>query len=203
MNFLKKIVKFLKIQYSILRLRNAASKPDLKIVVGSSGYYEKGWTPTDIEYLNMLKEDNWEAFFKKNTINAIIGEHVWEHLSAEDGLLAFKNCYKYLKPGGYLRVAIPDGFHPKKEYIDYVKPGGLGDGADDHKILYTYRSLTESLNRAGFEVKLLEYFDENGQFHASPWKKEDGFIKRSKHFDPRNVNGELNYTSLIADAIKT
>ena len=33
------------------------------------------------------------------------------------------------------------------------------------------------------------------------WKKEDGFVQRSKDNDWRNKNG-LNYTSLIVDAIK-
>lgn len=202
MNLLKGFFRFLKKQYSIVRLKNAATKPVIKIVVGSSGFYEKGWTPTDIEYLDMLKDSDWRIFFKENTIDAIIGEHVWEHLSKENGLLAFKNCFRYLKSGGYLRIAVPDGFHPEKEYIDYVKPGGSGNGADDHKVLYNYQSISESLHEAGFTVKLLEYFDENGQFHDIAWKSEDGFIKRSKNFDPRNVNGELNYTSLIVDAIK-
>jgi predicted SAM-dependent methyltransferase len=202
MDFFKRVFRYLKKEYAILRLKSAARKPVIKIVVGSSGFYEKGWTPTDIEYLNMLKESDWNSFFKENTIDSILGEHVWEHLSQENGLLAFKNCFKYLKPGGYLRIAIPDGFHPKKEYIDHVKPGGTGNGADDHKILYNYQSLTQSLQQAVFAVNLLEYFDENGKFHEVPWKSEDGFIKRSKNNDPRNVNGELNYTSLIADAIK-
>jgi predicted SAM-dependent methyltransferase len=151
----------------------------------------------------MLKDEDWKAFFRENTINAIVGEHVWEHLSKENGLIAFKNCFRYLKPGGYLRIAVPDGFHPKKEYIEFVKPGGTGNGAEDHKILYNYQSMSESLYLAGFKVKLLEYFDEGGHFHAASWNPEDGFIKRSKRFDPRNVNGELNYTSLIVDAVKS
>lgn len=201
-NLLKGVFRYFKRQYSIARLKKAIRKPVIKIVVGASGFYEQGWTPTDIEYLNMLQDADWKNFFKENSIDAILGEHVWEHLSEEDGLIAFKNCFKYLKPGGYLRIAIPDGFHPKTEYIDHVKPGGIGIGADDHKILYTYQILTSSLYKAGFRVNLLEYFDENGKFHDSPWKPEDGFIKRSKNFDARNINGELNYTSLIVDAIK-
>jgi len=203
MNLLKGVFRYFKKQYAIVRLKNAAKKPVLKIVVGASGFYEKGWTPTDIEYLNMLNDNDWKNFFKEDSIDAILGEHVWEHLSEEDGLLAFKNCFKYLKHGGYLRIAIPDGFHPKEEYINHVKPGGTGIGADDHKILYNYQSLTNSLYRAGFRINLLEYFDENGRFHTVPWKAEDGFIKRSKDHDPRNATGELNYTSLIVDAIKS
>lgn len=206
MSFIKSIIKAvylpLKRQYSIYRLKQAAKKPDLKIVVGSSDVYQDGWIPTEIDFLNMLNTSDWDNFFKPNSIKAIIAEHVWEHLTPEQGFIAAVNCFKYLRTGGHLRIAVPDGYNPKQEYINYVKPGGSGAGADDHKILYTYLSMSEMLKRAGFTVKPLEYFDENGIFHNLLWSPEDGMVWRSKENDKRNINGELNYTSLIVDAIK-
>ena len=150
----------------------------------------------------MLHENDWRYFFDKNKIDAILAEHVWEHLNEKDGLLAAQNCFKFLRPGGYLRIAVPDGLNPNPEYINYVKPGGTGDGADDHKVLYNYQILSSMLEKAGFKVNLLEYFDEYGRFHAENWKPEDGMIRRSKRFDKRNTDGVLNYTSLIIDAVK-
>jgi predicted SAM-dependent methyltransferase len=58
------------------------------------------------------------------------------------------------------------------------------------------------LEQAGFELRFLEWFDEHGSFHYSEWAPEDGMIHRSSRFDERNLNGALNYTSLIIDAIK-
>jgi predicted SAM-dependent methyltransferase len=55
---------------------------------------------------------------------------------------------------------------------------------------------------AGFEVQLLEYCDENGEFHYNYWDEAKGFIYRSKRFDHRNQNGQLGFVSLILDAIK-
>lgn len=55
---------------------------------------------------------------------------------------------------------------------------------------------------AGFQVKLLEYCDENGQFHYSDWEENGGFIYRSKRFDHRNQDGKLGFASLIVDAVK-
>lgn len=206
MSFIKSIVKAvylpLKRQYSIYRLKKAIKKPDLKIVVGSSDIYQQGWIPTEIDFLNMLYASDWENFFTENSINAIIAEHVWEHLTPEQGYIAAANCFKYLKPGGHLRIAVPDGYNPKTEYISHVKPGGSGAGAHDHKILYTCKSITEMLQRAGFTVKPLEYFDEDGVFHHVPWDVKDGMVWRSKEHDKRNKDGELNYTSLIVDAVK-
>jgi predicted SAM-dependent methyltransferase len=198
----KPIVLPLKRRRDIFRLLHALRKPDVKIVVGASDIFDKGWVPTDMEFLNLLKEGDWKNYFKPDTISAILAEHVWEHLTPQQGELAATHCFKYLKPGGHLRIAIPDGNHPKPEYIEHVRIGGTGPGAHDHKVLYTYTTLSAMLKRVGFEVKLLEYFDGNGQFHESEWKPEDGHIRRSKYNDKRNARGDLNYTSLIVDAIK-
>jgi predicted SAM-dependent methyltransferase len=127
---------------------------------------------------------------------------VWEHLTEEDGARAARQCFEYLKPGGYLRVAVPDGFHPDETYIEYVRPGGTGAGADDHKVLYTHKTFAALFERAGFRVELLEYFDSSGEFHFVDWSPEAGTIVRSRRFDDRNAGGTLKYTSIILDAQK-
>lgn len=185
-----------------IKLKKAARQNHLKIVVGASGFFDPGWTDTDIEYLNLLKPADWERFFSKDTIDAILAEHVWEHLDLSNGLQAAKQCFDYLKPNGYLRIAVPDGFHPDPAYIERVRVGGTGIGADDHKVLYTHVIMQTMLESAGFKVNLLEYFDETGQFHFQEWPENSGVIKRSSRFDARNKDGKLNYTSLIVDAIK-
>jgi len=108
----------------------------------------------------------------------------------------------FLKPGGYLRVAVPDGFHPDPEYVEWVRPGGTGPGSDDHKVLYTYATFRDLFEKIGFDVVLHEYFDESGQFHFTDWAPSDGMIERSKRYDSRNANGRLAYTSIILDAVK-
>ena len=51
-------------------------------------------------------------------------------------------------------------------------------------------------------VRLLEFYDQRGQFHRRSWSSNDGHIRRSAEHDPRNQDGQLVYTSLILDAIK-
>ena len=135
-------------------------------------------------------------------MDVIFAEHVWEHLTDEQTRLANDNCYRFLKKGGRLRLAVPDGNHPDQDYIDYVKPKGQGWGADDHKILYDYRLMTSRLEKSGFKVRLLEYWDEDGKFHFNEWSNDYGRVKRSSRNDSRNSGGELKYTSLIIDAVK-
>lgn len=181
------------------RLTKSLRAKPWKITLGAGGLYDDGWIPTDVYELDITKDSDWKRFFDDNTIDAMLAEHVWEHLSPEDGLKAAKNCFKYLKPSRILRVAVPDGYHPNPEYIKNVKVGGTGPGASDHKVLYTYKTLTALFEAAGFEVKLSEYYDEDGIAHEES-TPEDGMIYRSARRS--NKGTILLNASLIIDAMK-
>ena len=187
------------------QLKGLMKQRPCKIVIGASGVFDQGWIPTEKGVLNVSKKADWEEYFQEGDIDAILSEHVWEHLTEEDGLTAAKLCYQYLKQGGYLRVAVPDGYHPDPAYIDHVRPGGIGAGSDDHKVLYTYKTFSDLFLQAGFSIRLLEYFDEHGVFHYQAWNPDNGKIHRSSRFDLRNQGQEnrLKYTSLILDVFKT
>jgi len=174
----------------------------LSIVVGSAGESSLGWIPTDTGFLDLLKPDDWNRWKLNGNVRAILAEHVWEHLHPAEGLVAATQCIRSLRPGGHLRLAVPDGFFPDTDYINQVEPGGTGAGAHDHKVLYNYHTLQKLLMDAGFIVSLLEWWDEDGTFHHKSWDRRDGLIRRSKKRDARNKGEKLRYTSLISDARK-
>ena len=179
-----------------------ANNQPLKLQVGSSGLKQNGWISSEQGFLNLLHPSDWLQYFNYDSLDSVLAEHVWEHLAETEATTAAKTVFKFLKPGGHLRIAVPDGFHPDKNYIDAVKPGGSGSGAFDHKILYTYRSLANVFVQCGYSVDILECFDENRVFLTKAWQTSDGFVHRSKNHDTRNTKGSLNYTSIIIDAIK-
>ncbi len=184
------------------QIRAGLARSPRRVVIGASGTFDPGWIPTEVETLNVLRDEDWRRYFEPESIDALLAEHVWEHLSEADGLRGAELCRRYLKPGGYLRIAVPDGNHPDPEYINLVKIGGTGSGAADHKILFTYRTAETMFRRAGFDVRLLEYFDEQGRFHFNEWPPAGGLIHRSKRFDKRNRDGRLRFTSIVLDAVK-
>jgi predicted SAM-dependent methyltransferase/glycosyltransferase involved in cell wall biosynthesis len=184
------------------RLRRAATIRPCRIVIGASGCAPVGWTSTEAVLIDLLKPETWAKYFRKSSIDRMLAEHVWEHLSVNDGKRAARLCFEYLRSAGTLRVAVPDAHHPDPAYREHVRPNGTAAGAEDHQTLYTHRSLQEVFESAGFQVRLLEFFDEHGEFHYSDWDPSDGMIRRSARFDPRNLDGRLNYTSIILDAIK-
>lgn len=58
--------------------------------------------------MNLLSIESWNKLSEPESIDALLAEHVWEHLTYEEGIMAAKHCYKFLKPGGYIRCAVPD-----------------------------------------------------------------------------------------------
>lgn len=207
-NFFVQVVrKFkysLRIQKGRFYLANTIRRrrSNLKIIIGSAGTKQDGWISTDYPLLDLNDDRTFAALFDPGSVSNFLAEHVWEHLSLEDGAKASGNCFFFLKRGGLLRIAVPDGYHHDSDYIAQVKPGGHGAGADDHKVLYNYRTLSALLENAGYKVRLLEWFDEQGEFHYNNWDVEGGFIKRSTRFDLRNSTNNTAYTSLIIDASK-
>ncbi|CEG26209.1 class I SAM-dependent methyltransferase [Bacillus sp. B-jedd] len=178
----------------------------IRIVVGAGEYMNNpGWLHTDESDLNLLDESTWKNRFDKGSVSAILAEHVWEHLTFDEGLEAARICYDYLKPSGYIRCAVPDGYFPNQYYQKLIQVGGPGPKdhpAATHKVVYNYQTLTKIFISAGFEVKLLEYFDEDGNFHENSWNGAEGVVFRSKKFDPRNKGDKLVFPSLIIDAVK-
>jgi predicted SAM-dependent methyltransferase len=172
----------------------------LRIVVGSEGRADPGWIATEHEYLDVADASHWQRFFAKGSIDAILAEHVFEHLTPEQARLAAQHCYDHLKPGGLLRAAVPDGLHPDPAYIAWVEVGGVGPGACDHKVLYDYKSFRRVFEETGFHVRLLEYWDEQGVLRQADWDPAQGRIKRSVRFDTKPRG--FRYSSVILDAVK-
>lgn len=79
--------------------------------------------------------------------------------------------------------------------------GGIGPGSLDHKLLYEYTSFSRLFAAAGFEVRLLEFWDEQGVLQQADWDPAQGKIRRSIRFDTKERSG-FRYTSIIVDAIK-
>jgi predicted SAM-dependent methyltransferase len=179
---------------------------EIKLVIGAGNYNNNpGWLHTQEEELNLLDEQTWSKRFDNNTITAILAEHIWEHLTYKEGVEAAKICRKFLKPAGYIRCAVPDAFFQDEKYQDMVQIGGPGPKdhpAADHKTVYNYKTITNMFNTAGYEIKLLEYCDDKGEFRQNFWDGRDGVIFRSKKYDPRNQGEQLVFPSLIVDAIK-
>jgi predicted SAM-dependent methyltransferase len=202
--FKKRVQRGLRAEVS----RKAARREPIRLIIGAAqnwppvgepGTAYAGWLCTDISTLDALKVSDWRSIFRPASLSTILAEHVIEHWTRDQFRSFLAIAREYLLPGGVVRIAVPDGLHPSAEYIESVRPGGNGPGADDHKVLYDYGTLAEVVCQAGFASRLLEYFDEQGEFQRNDYNVADGLIQRSELQDPRNKDRPLSYTSLIID----
>ena len=177
----------------------AARGEQVKLVIGAGRTNYEGWVMTDLPILNALDPKDWRYLVNRGSVYRVLAEHVIEHWTEGEFRTFLRIVQPFLAECGFVRLAVPDGFHPDPAYIDHVRVNGVGPGADDHKMLYNYVMVTKLLSEAGYDYRLLEYFDENGGFHQMNWEATDGFVKRSAGHDPRNAESPLSYTSLIVD----
>ena len=175
-----------------------------RIIIGAGITSQEGWLSTNESELNLLDDSTFAKKFEPKSVDAFLAEHIWEHMTESDGIIAAKICYKYLKPGGYIRCAVPDINFNNEWYQEMVQVGGPGPDdhpAYSHKIIYDYKRFKSIFEVAGFDVELLEYCDENHDFHYNYWNPDDGMIGRSYRYDTRNKE-RLGMVSIIIDAKK-
>ena len=181
-----------------LRKEISTASP-LRVMLGAGPINLSGWFQTDKEILDVTSRDDWSVLFEPASIDSLLSEHMFEHLTEDEARAALTECYRYLKPNGLFRLAVPDGYRRDLTYVKEVAPPN-----DGHKVLYNIDTLTALLQSVGFTTTPLEYFDKQERFHALPWEPNEGMIHRSVRFDSQHAfqRDGLFYTSLIVDARK-
>lgn len=193
-----------RVTYRLDRYRKwRALRKSRRIIIGAGQTAYPGWFPTNKALLDVIDREQFLRTWPKPAVTHFLAEHVFEHLTEEQIRQALKNCSLALVQGGRVRIAVPDGYHPSPEYIAHVRPGGIGPGADDHKLLLDIDSLSNLIRESGLIPEPLEFYTKEGSFVANDWSSEDGFVMRSLKHDRRNAspNAPYKYTSLIVDAL--
>ncbi|MCX6350269.1 MAG: hypothetical protein NTX03_00215 [Bacteroidetes bacterium] len=189
-----------------LKKEIAETPSPLKVNLGSGLHHYDGWMATDYPFFDVTNKEQWDFLFENHPADNFLSEHVFEHLTYIQVEAAIAHAYRHLKTGGCFRIAVPDGFHSSKEYIEWSKPGKI---SDDHKIFWDFGSLSQLLLRHGYRVELLEYYSQDGVFHSTPFNFDNGPMFRSRTHNCKYV-GVLDgkrveipeYSSLIIDAYK-
>lgn len=174
-----------------------------------------GWLSLQQADLDITRAGDWmKVIGGVGKVDAILTEHTLEHLTYNEAAAAVWNFWRYLKPGGHVRVAVPDGLSPHPNYQGWVAPGSRGErwlqqfravNEPAHKTLWNFEKLASLFRRFAFRVRLLEWFDYEGLFHREPYRLQDGYIRRRHGSAWSNVLSVVvgaPYTSLILDAVK-
>lgn len=155
---------------------------------GSHNYYSLD------EYCGILQDNDFlyhdlsvSLPLHEDSVDFIYSSHFFEHLFKDDAAALLKNCARALKPGGTIRISIPDlayavslyGLGRKVEMLDdYFFVEGKGSYLARHKYMYDFELIKEALEQAGFsnvmrceyrqgktpDIKLLDVYPEVSLF---------------------------------------
>ena len=157
----------------------------------------EGWINLDLPFFDIRSEKSWREFLGQKPFDAALLEHVLEHLTVADITQALQIAKGYMHAQSNIRIAVPDKNHPNPKYIDHVRPGGVGPGADDHKSFWSYDEFAALAQELNLEIAPLEYYNSSGELIMNEMGIELGEIRRTAR-KPRS--GELqDYSSLIVD----
>lgn len=127
---------------------------------GSNRYY------TEAEYCRLLRESHFLHHdlsygipFCDNTADFVYSSHFLEHLFKSDAEVLLKESYRVLKPGGIIRVCVPDlqyavslyNSGQKEKMLDsYFFVEDMENSMARHKYMYDFELLETKLKEAGF-----------------------------------------------------
>lgn len=112
--------------------------------------------------------------FSAGTFDGIFCEHVLEHFDFGNGKLLMKECLRVLKPGGVIRIVVPDGNKILRAYFDNAEfiinykqcenkfPMEAVNKwfyqRYEHQCIYDADYLTDMLRKAGFTSAVQKEF---------------------------------------------
>jgi predicted SAM-dependent methyltransferase len=119
--------------------------------IGCGSYYSMESTWTNLDFVSLDKHVIAHNLlkgipFNDNSFDFVYHSHVLEHFSKQDGERLIQECFRVLKPGGILRVAVPDLETIVRNYILWLDKGI--ENPDDEII------------RANYNWMLIELYDQ-------------------------------------------
>lgn len=86
--------------------------------------------------------------FRDHEVDAIYHSHVLEHLRPEQGLRLLAECYRTLRPGGVLRIVVPDLEQIAQLYLNYHTRAWQGDSDAQRRYQWIKLELLDQLVRS-------------------------------------------------------
>lgn len=171
-----------------------ASRSPLRINLGCGTLPLEGWVNVDLAGLpvDLVWDIRQPLPFQSGSVDAIFHEHVMEHIDPIHGYRLIQECYRLLKPGGVLRIVMPDASKYIHSYVDpdhaFIKQWRpkkitpmLALHSEfyhfGHRALYDYQTLELFCCTAGFQTVEQRQFGESRLTPCpdSAWRITDSF----------------------------
>ena len=147
------------------------SEGDVKLHLGCGPKHIEGFVHVDaLDYPHVDHVGRVDdlTFIEDGTVTLIYASHVLEHFGRHEYQDVLREWYRVLKPGGVLRLGVPDfgacarlyadGQISDLEMIRGLICGGQKDEYDYHKIIFDEKSLSSALHDVGYsETRLWDW----------------------------------------------
>jgi predicted SAM-dependent methyltransferase len=142
--------------------------------LGCGNRYLQGWVNIDFHSNNesVIQYDLTKGIpYESETFEVVYHSHVLEHFSKNDGELFMQECYRVLKPGGIIRIAVPNLEEIVKLYLDNLSK---------------VRNDPSKYNEENYYFSFLEIYDqvirtksggEMGEIWANPNLENEDWLK--------------------------
>jgi predicted SAM-dependent methyltransferase len=161
----------------------------LWVHLGSGKRRKAGWVNIDLagQPVDLMWDLRYPLPMPEGAADVIFHEHLLEHLPLETGLFVTRECYRVLKPGGVLRIGVPDAerylrsyISESDEFLDSNRPNrptrllALQEVFYEygHRTMYDYQTLNLLFRSAGFVIIRRASFGKS-EYLAQPPDSED------------------------------
>lgn len=134
--------------------------------------YETNWPP------GIIRHDLRKGLpYEDNSVDYIYTSHFLEHVRKNEAITIIKECYRVLKPQGWIRIVVPDFKLLVNKYMknelsveDFLKALGMDSkksffnflySKDRHKFMYDFQSLNTLLIICRFKNIIQKRFRES------------------------------------------
>ena len=139
--------------------------------IGSKDTELEGYTPVDRQF----GQEAYPLDYADGTVDIIRASHILEHFPYEQWLDVLQDWYRALKPGGIIKIAVPDFAALAKAYVNdemlnyqgFIM-GGHTDPNDYHGGIQDKAGLTDLFMKCGIE-RIQEWETEINDCASYPW----------------------------------
>ncbi len=141
--------------------------------VGCGRRYHSQWTNLDLESNDpqVIRHDVTKGIpFGESAFQTVYHSHILEHLKPDQGVRLIEECFRVLRPGGILRMVVPDLERIAKLYLETHDQAWIGDKSSSIDYNWMKLELLDQLVRERSGGRM-------GRYMASREIKNSDFVR--------------------------
>lgn len=167
--------------------------------LGCGSHFHKDWVNVDFSSTaeGVIAHNLREGIpFADNEFDVVYHSHVLEHFSKAKAPNFLNECHRVLKPGGIIRIAIPDLEQIAKLYLKNLKKAAKGDKQAESDYDWIMLEMFDQMVRNKSGGEMLEYFKQDEI-------KNLDFVYKRVGYEAKNTIDYLQYLKRKAQSQKT